>query len=873
MQDFVLSTKLNMPVSRGNVVARSRLINQLNADLWAADGFARRLTLISAPAGYGKTTAAMEWLANLQAKVLWISLDEQDNDPVRFMIYLVAAFQQVDEKIGIRTMELLGSPQPPRAETLITLLINDLAGKANPLVLALDDYHFIQNTSIHELVAFLLEHQPAQVHQVILTREDPLLPVSRLLSRGQASELRQDDLRFTPGETADFLNRTMGMNLTREDIDSLQRRTEGWVAGLQFAALSMQGQEDLHKFVQYFAGSNRYILDYLFEEVFNRQAADVQEFLIRTSILNQLTAELCDQVAELSDSQSLLEALERSNLFIIPLDLSREWYRYHRLFRDLLRHNLQIHPNVNINDLHLRASRWYEKNGYHADAVHHALAASEWDLARDLVHGMCDGMIKRGEIVTLIGWLKRFPEQVVRADPELCLDYIWTLILTGHNEMAEMLLAHAEQTTTDLPQYHGSLLSARAFLARTSGDIPATIELSERALKLIPKEDMSTRGILAVNLGITYWHTGQMEKSAQALGEAQIAAQESGNTYALLSALIFLGRIQAVCGNLHAAARIFQQAIEKGKSAPIVGLAHLDLGAVYYEWNDLKSCREHVVQGQQINAMSENIEFLIAGYMIQTRLERALGNSNAVRQTLEKIQELEQSHYVPEPTLNRSRALQAEMALRQGDLLGAEHLLDQMNADVDAHPFCRFIGLVGERLLIAQSDKRAAARRLRKKADKAAQADWVYTGIVIKILESTAVESEGSSLELLSETLVQSHPEGYIRAYADQGQILVPILTEAARRGINPEYVGKILAAIGEEADRAASSAELVEPLSEREIEVLRLVSAGLSNREIAAKLYLSPGTIKTHVHNICGKLGVTNRTQAVMHARDLKII
>jgi LuxR family maltose regulon positive regulatory protein len=315
MQDIVLKTKLNMPVSRGNVVVRPRLINQLNNDLWAADGFTRRLTLISAPAGYGKTTAAMEWLGDLETEILWLSLDEEDNDPARFMTYLVAAFQQVDAKIGLKTLELLQSPQPPQPETLITLLINDLSGKTEPLILTLDDYHFIQNPLIHELVAFLLEHQPAQIHQVILTREDPLLPVSRLLSRGQASEIRQDDLRFTPGETADFLNRTMGIKLTHDDIDSLQRRTEGWVAGLQFAALSMQGQDDLHTLVQNFAGSNRYIIDYLFEEVFNRQSAEVQEFLVKTSILNQLSAELCDAVAGRSDSQDLLESLERSNLF------------------------------------------------------------------------------------------------------------------------------------------------------------------------------------------------------------------------------------------------------------------------------------------------------------------------------------------------------------------------------------------------------------------------------------------------------------------------------------------------------------------------------------------------------------------------------
>ncbi|MFC1921685.1 LuxR C-terminal-related transcriptional regulator [Chloroflexota bacterium] len=862
-----------MPVSRGNVVLRQRLVNQLNAGLWAADGFARRMTLISAPAGYGKTTAAIEWLAGLGPDILWLSLDEEDNDPVRFMSYLVAAFQQADADLGARSLEMLQSPQPPQIEAFITLLINDLSANPSPLVLALDDYHFIQNPMIHKLVSFLLEHQPDHLHQVILTREDPLLPVSRLLSRGQARELRQDDLRFTAAETADFLKRTMGLKLVGEDIKALQRRTEGWVAGLQLAALSMQGHADVHNFIKYFAGSNRYILDYLFEEVFAQQTTEVQEFLMRTSVLNQLTIDLCDYIVGRDDSRRLLESLERANLFILPLDPAREWYRYHRLFRDLLRHRLHINQEGEEAQLHMRACDWYEKHGLQSDAVQHALAAADWERASELALGLSESMMKEGEIVTLVGWFRQFPDDVMHADPNLCLDYIWTLILSGQNELAESLLAHVEENTKDQPQYHGSLTSAQAYLARTSGDIPGTIELSERALKLIPEEDKSTRGILAVNLGIAYWHTGQMKKAEQALGEAQLAARETGNSYALLAALIFLGRVQAVRGNLHQAARIFQQAIKNGKRAPIVGLAHLDLAALHYEWNDLQSCREHVLQGQMINQMSGNVEFLMAGYMFLTRLESAHGNTKAVKEALDKIQELDQSSELPEPNRNRSKAFQVEMALKQDDLLAAQQLVNQLKADVDAHPFYRYIGLAHERLLLAQDRKLEAGGQLRVKSQIADQAGWTYGSIAIRILESIAMESDESGLEVLSEALSQSQPEGYIRVFADHGQILVPNLMEAARRGESPEYIGKILAAIGEQADRETSSAAMVEQLSKREIEVLRLVSAGLSNREIAAKLYLSPGTIKTHVHNICGKLGVTNRTQAVVHASELNII
>jgi len=873
MENLLLKTKLNMPQTRKSLVRRQRLLDQLNADLWFADFFARRLTLISAPAGFGKTTLAMEWLTDLDSQVLWLSLEEEDNDPARFLTYLVAAFQQADAEIGTRSIQMLQSQQPPQSETLITALINDLAEKKMLLILTLDDYHLIQNPMVHEMVGFLLEHQPAQVHQVILTREDPLLPVSRLLSRGQAKEIRQDDLRFTRGETAEYLKQALGVKLTSDDIDALQRRTEGWVVGLQFAALSLQGHPDRHNFVKYFAGSNRYILDYLFEEVFTRQTVDMQDFLIRTSILNQLTADLCDTVVTRGDSRELLESLEKANLFIVPLDLSREWYRYHRLFRDLLRHRLQIRGNVEVTTLHLRASKWYEANDFHPDAVHHALAAKEWGQARDLLLGISEEMLKRGEIVTLLGWLAQFPNKVLRADPELCLDYIWVLILTGQNELAQALLVQVGESTKDMPQFHGSLASARAFLARAEGDIPATIALSERALKLIPKTDTSTRGILAVNLGIAYWHAGQMDQASQALVEAQKAAQETGNAYALLSAMIFLGRIQAVHGNLQQAARMFKQAIKKGKKAPIVGLAHLDLGALYYEWNDLETCREYIQQGQMINEFNGNIEFQVAGYMLLARLENVLGHSNAVRDDLEKIQELEQTGEVSGPNRNRITAFQAEMALMQDDLLGAQQLATQLKEDLDAHPFYRYIGLTRERLLIAQGEKSEAARRLRAKSEVADQAGWIYGGIAVRILQSIATEDEETGFQLLIEALERSQPESFVRVYADHGQILVAGLTEAAQRGVHPEYIGCILKAIRHETDLETSSAQLVEQLSEREIEVLRLVSAGLSNREIAAKLYLSPGTIKTHVHNICGKLGVANRTQAVTYARDLKII
>jgi len=872
-ESVLLKTKFNMPVMRESVVQRQRLVNLLNANLWTEERFARKLTLISAPAGYGKTTSAVEWLGDFPGRVIWLSLDEEDNDPARFIAYLVAAFQTVERDVGTQSMKMLLSPQPPPVEALITSLINDIAGIRSPLILALDDYHLIQTPRIHAIVGYFLEHQPNHLHQVVLTREDPLLPVSRLLSRGQAIEIRQEDLRFTSRESADFLAQTMGMKLPQEDIEALQRRTEGWAAGLQFAALSLQGQPDPQEFVQFFTGSNRYIIDYLFEEVFKQQPEAIQDFLVRTSILNQLSADLCNAVVGQEHSQEVLVGLERANLFIVPLDLSRDWYRYHRLFRDLLQHRLRLREPSLESGLHLKASQWYEKKNLQVEAVQHALSAKAWDRASDLVLGTSNSLMKQGEIQTLMSWFKQFPEDFLRHKPDLAMEYSWVLILTGQNAQAEEWLERVEILTRETPRYHGSLASAQAFMARSKGDIPATIELSEKALSLIPEDDQETRGVLAVNLGIAYWHVGKMVQAEKTLKEAQSLAQMTGNDYALLSAIVFLGRVQAVRGYLRHAARIFEQAIEMGGNAPIVGLVHLDLGTLHYEWNDLNASREHLEMGQEINQASGNLEFLAAGYMLQAMLENGVGNQEAYLDVLNKLRGIVQSGVLPSPNLNRCLAFMIEMALRAGDVLAAEQLEKDLELDVDWHPFYRNNGLVREHLLIAQNEKKEAAERLRWKTKQADREGWVYGGIAARILESMVIEEPQAGFEIFAEALKLSEPEGYTRAYADHSRAVTANLLEAAQQGISPGYVESILACIRQDQALESAGASQVERLSDRELEVLRLIAVGLSNREIAEKLYLSPGTVKTHVHNICGKMGVSNRTQAVVRGRDLRIL
>ncbi|MGD2158493.1 MAG: LuxR C-terminal-related transcriptional regulator [Anaerolineales bacterium] len=869
----ILTTKLYIPAPPSNLIPRPLLLEKLN------QGLDHELTLVCAPAGYGKTTLVSTWVHQALSKIdhlqfAWLSLDKSDNDPSRFLAYLIAALQEIDPDIGQTTQVMMQAPQPPPPEAYLTALINDIAATQQPIILILDDYHLIHSLPIHQQLTFLLEHQPPQMHLVIASREDPPLPLPRLRVRGQMVEIRQGDLRFSPEECADFLRGVMGLDLSAEDVAALERRTEGWIAGLQLAALSMQGQSDLPHFVEEFTGSSRYILDYLMQEVFERQPEDIQDFLLKTSILERLSGALCDVVTERDNSQELLESLEHANLFILPCDQSRTWYRYHRLFGELLRNRLRTQGDFSEKPLHRIACQWYQEQDAFLEAVPHALAGLDWDRASELIRETSDDLLKRGEVYTLLGWFSRIPKDVLLAQPRLCLEYSWPLILSGQFKGATTYLSHAEGAAQDDPAFLGQVLTAKAYLTRAQGDHAQMMDFSQKALSLLPKSDVNSRCIVTTNLGIAYWHSGDMPAAEEALREALETAQMTGNHYAAMTALLFRGMTFAVRGQLRKAQLIFQQAIDQDAPPFILGLAHLYLSVLNYEWNDLDQSAENLLKTIEVAERLRNDELLVSAWMVMAQLHLANHNVDAARDVLEKAQKRVRDDNVPAASFPRLAASHVHVALALDDLPAALYWGTQMADDIDYHSFYRFFNLTRAKLMLAQNMYEDVNEYLGRCFEQASQAGWGYGMIAARALQALAAQTPKTAIDFLSEALTLARPERFIRTLIDTGEELKPLLLEANRLGLASGYGEMILSAMEEKPIVSAiGQSSLVEPLSARELEVLQLLAQGLSNREIAENLIISPGTVKTHVHNICGKLNVRNRTEAVARAGELNLV
>ena len=868
----LIQAKFYIPPLRPSHIVRPRLREALNHELSLAGGFNRKLTVICAPAGYGKTSLAIDWLNTLDSPVAWLSLDERDNDPIRFLTYLVNAFRQIFPEVGGPSLAMLQATQLPAPEELLVPLFNEIAAIGTPVAFVLDDYHLIQTAAIHQFLNFLVDYQPQQLHTTIVSREDPPLPIHRLRARGQMVEIRQEAIRFTLEETGDFLTSIMGNILTPENIKSVEHRTEGWVTGMQLLALSLQEHPDANEFIRSFTGSNRFVLDYLFEEVFNSQNQNIQDFLLKSAVLDNLSAGLCEAVTGHADSGEILAMLDQSNLFLHHLDQSQTWFRYHRLFLDLLKHRLGLLATIDQDSLHRKASSWYQDHGYLEEAVNHSLAGSDWATALDLIYQASEHLLKSGAIATMLGWYKQVPVDSILSSPEYCLTYAWPLILSGQIQAADKFLETAENLAPANSILMGEVAAAQAFLAQTIGNDEKLVRYSEQALALLPKADLSARSIVALNLGIAYWHKGEMEKTEQTLSEILSGTQQSGNKYAELTSLFFLGRVHAVRGQLRQAIDIFKEIVALNVRMPIIGLVYLDLSALSYELNDLEACERYLEQGEEIIGTKAHLEFRIAGLMQKARLLAAKGDKVEALKMLESCGQISNSADVPLRTQQRIASCIVEIAIACDELEKALAWAEKASQGADAHPFYRFLSLSRVRLLLVKGETSDALEQINEWIQTADAAGWQYGMVHLCVLKALAVPDMETAVDSLVQALAIGQPEGFMRIFIDRGPELVPILREAALRGVHPGYVGEILAALERQPGQHALPPEF-EPLSEREMDVLRLLAAGLTNKQIADQLFVSISTVKSHVHHISSKLDVSNRTQAVARARQLNLL
>jgi len=871
--DPLLRTKLCAPAPRGDVIHRPRLIAALQDGLQREGTFTRKLTLISAPAGYGKTTLAGQWLSEVNLPAAWLTLESSENDSTRFLRYLVAALQNVSTPIGTSIQGMLQAPQRPPLDLMLTALINELSSFGGSLLLVLDDYHVIQSQPVHEILNFLVEHLPSNVHLVITSREDPPLPLHRLRARRQMLGIRQAELSFVPDEAGDFFQRIAGLDLTQEQASRLTRRTEGWITGLQLAALSMKSAPDMEVFIDSFTGSNRFILDYLFEEVFEVQSEELKYFLLQTAILERLCADLVNAVTGGHAGQELLEQLEHANFFIVPLDQSRQWYRYHRLFVDLLRHRLKL-TAMDLKGLHERAGRWYAEHGYFEQAVEHALAGQLWALACEWIAEAGDRCLRQGEVFTVLGWCRQVPEPVWLQRADWALSYAWALILAGELHTAESLLGRIKKSAGQVDSAtRGEIAAAEAYISRSRGDQPRTIELSRQALALLPEDDRANRGTIALNLGLITWHLGQLDEAERALLEAAQDTRAVRNHYGNQTALLFMGRTLGSRGQLTPALDYLHQALSIGEQVPTAVLVHTDLAAIAFERNRLQDAWSHLDQAEAIASSTHSTEFSTACAVQRALLHLGLGQVQAAADALHPALELAHEQQFAATTHARITACQAQIAIAAGDLDQARTLMEAIPFPHDAQTFYRFIDLDTARLHRAMGEIDQARSVLDFAHDQAEAGGWCYALQAISVLEALVAEDLENAVARIEPALMRAEAEGYLRIFLNEGDALLAILKEAARRGLFPQVVGNILAAAETYTAAPPGAGLLIDPLTEREIEVLRLLAAGLSNRQIAAQLVVSLGTAKAHIHHIFGKLGVSSRTQAASRAQELGLI
>jgi LuxR family transcriptional regulator, maltose regulon positive regulatory protein len=889
MSTEIITTKLFKPSPPPNLVSRPRLLHRLES------GATGKLTLISAQAGFGKTTLLSEWINQCNKPVCWLSLDERDNNPHRFIKYFIVALQRLNSAFGENAFLELQSSQPLQTEIILTHIINEIIATAEPFVFVMDDYHVITDPEIQQMLLFLLDHMPSQMHLIISSRSDPPWPLSRLKVRDEILEIRSQEMRFTLEEAAAFLNDMMGLALSPENIATLERRTEGWVVGLYLAALSMRQRPNKDAFIQAFTGSNRYVVDYLVEEVIDLQPPDIQEFLLKTSILARLTGSLCDVLLDRQDSQTVLRDLEQKNLFLIPLDDERQWYRYHHLFADLLKHYLTQSFADEVVGLHTKASVWYEENDLFADAFTHALVANEIERIVQLTDEMAVYKLDYGECRALLDWLERLSEALIAQYPWLLVTQAWTLFHLGKYEAVEANLAEIERALSpralpseDANRIQGHVAAIRSNLAEIREDPQTAMHLAEDAFALLSDKDVKLRAFVAIRWANCLVWFGDLERAILIYQEAGEASKRVGEDQLTITALSEMAMTLMIAGKLRQAIECFTEitnyaetlAKRDGRQLPAMGILYRHMSYIKREQNELAEADHYAREAIKICKQWGEKESYLFALMALSRVQFDQGDIKQVEENFQQIIQIAGEisplyaaqfkswiiHY--QLIMRKTEAVEnwvEDLSLKADEAFGYDKHLDYLNYAhyLSAEGFYNQALEVVNNLIKVVSDVGAGWYLIRYK---------VLQAILLNRL--TRVDE---AIVIMGQALSCAHTEGYVRAVLDEGEAIGDLLQISIAQGVEVGYASKLLFALRAEArpfvSRTFTDAGLVDPLSQREMEVLRLFVTDLTAPEIADELIISASTVRSHIKNIYSKLDVHSRYEAVRKAKEINLL
>ena len=895
----LLSTKLFKPNWRQGLVSRPKLLNKLRniEDC--------RLAIISAPAGFGKTTLLSEWVHETHSEVCWVSLNESDNDPIVFWSYVIASIQQAAPSIGDHILPSLLVPQSQPIQ-VITTLLNALSREENHIVLIIDDYHLIKSTAIHDVLAFFVEHSPPHVHAVLSTRTIPPLPLARLRARNELIEIEPSDLRFTSKEATFFFNETMQLQLEPDQIQILETRTEGWIAGLQLAALSVSGRTDIDAFIKDFSGDDRYIVDYLAEEVLHQHPEHIRQFLLYTSILPRFNSALCNVVTDQKESHQIIEALERANLFLVPLDNKRNWFRYHHLFGEVLQsHLLQLEPDIEP-ELHSRAASWFEANHNAMDAIHHALAGMHFDKAIELIEKTAITLFERGQQHTLYNLLDKLPTEFDKASPILTSWYVWRNIDRGRFDLAKEYITHLDRILSLLSpeelqkrskennQYKslpGVLSTARALVSQADGDITLAITHAQQALDFLPKDETLWRGGTIAILGLASWSTGDLETAFESFHEGLYMIQSGGSIPYRISGTHVLAEIRMEQGRLNDARTLYQDALQmteewEGSLIRGTGDLYYGLAELAIEHNDIEQAITYFSKARSLGENATLIENVYRQYTIDARIQEAHGRTAAALDLLQEAEERFTRDAVPNPRPIPASKTRLHLALGNLDEATAWAEKRQSKPGAPLHYLIEFENIAYARILLAQYEHTRLTSileevmlLLQNLEQLASAGGRTWNLITIYVLQAHGLELQtrtSEAIQCLQKALNLGKPEQFFRIFLDEHHRIHGLLRHAVASDIGGAYARNLLSALEQQSQKsshAIATQHLVQPLTKREIEIIRLIAAGMRNQEIADHLFISLSTVKRHIANAYGKLGASHRTEAINEATRLGLL